>query len=244
VIRITAFRASAGGGATVGAHVDEQARARVLGECRLLSGLPERDLHRLAADATPRRYRRGQLLFYEGDTADSLLVVVDGSLKAISASPQGEELLLAVIEPGETVGELTVADGGPRSATVAALTDVSVLRLPREAVLAVAEDSPQLTRALLASLAGTVRRLTGDAADLVFLDVPRRVAKLLLGLSNGNGGAVVKTRMTQTELADRVGASRQSLNAALQGFQRRGWVTVGAQEYQIRDAAALRRFVG
>jgi CRP-like cAMP-binding protein len=215
----------------------------VLATCRLFAGLPESDVRRLAGAATLRHYRRGQLLFYEGDAADSLLVVVEGSLKAISTSPQGEELLLAVVEPGESVGELTVADGGPRSATIAALTDVSVLRLPREAVLAVADQTPALTRALLASLAGTVRRLTGDAADLVFLDVPRRVAKLLLGLPGSDGG-LVQTRMTQTELAERVGASRQSLNAALQGFQRRGWLTVGAQEYRIRDAAALRRFVG
>jgi CRP-like cAMP-binding protein len=223
--------------------VDEQGRARVLAHCRLFAELPDADVLRLATTATLRHYRRGQLLFYEGDAADSLLVVVDGSLKAVSASPQGEELLLAVIEPGETVGELTVADGGPRSATIAALTDVSVLRLPREAVLAVADHSPALTRALLASLAGTVRRLTGEAADLVFLDVPRRVAKLLLGLPRADGD-VVRTRMTQTELAERVGASRQSLNAALHAFQRRGWVAVGNQEYRLRDAAALRRFAG
>lgn len=214
----------------------------MLAGCRLFADLPESDLRRLAVAATPRHYRRGQLLFYEGDAADSLLVVVEGSLKAISTSPQGEELLLAVIERGETVGELTVADGGPRSATIGALTDVSVLRLPREAVLAVADHSPALTRALLASLAGTVRRLTGDAADLVFLDVPRRVAKLLLGMADAD--EVARTQMTQAELAERVGASRQSLNAALQGFQRRGWLTVGTHEFRLLDAAALRRFVG
>ena len=223
--------------------MDEQGRARVLARCRLFAALPEADLRRLAAAATLRHYRRGQLLFYEGDTADSLLVVVEGSLKAVSTSPQGEELLLAVIDAGETVGELTVADGGPRSATIASLTDAAVLRLPREAVLAVADHSPALTRPLLASLAGTVRRLPGDAADLVFLDVPRRVAKLLLGLPRTDDD-VVATRLTQTELAERVGASRQSLNSALQGFQRRGWLTVGNQEYRLRDVAALRRFVG
>jgi CRP-like cAMP-binding protein len=208
----------------------------------LFAGLPEGDVRRLAAAAASRHYKRGQLLFYEGDAGDSLLVVVEGSLKAVSTSPQGEELLLAVIEQGDTVGELTVADGGPRSATIGALTDVSVLRLPREAVLAVADRSPALTRALLASLAGTVRRLTGDAADLVFLDVPRRVAKLLLGLADADD--VARTRMTQTELAERIGASRQSLNAALQSFQRRGWLTVGTNEFRLDDAAALRRFVG
>ena len=69
------------------------------------------------------------------------------------------------------------------------------------------------------------------------------MAKLLLGLPRMDGD-VVRTRMTQTDLAERVGASRQSLNAALQSFQRRGWLTVGAQEYRIRDVEALRRFVG
>ncbi|MGK5168915.1 Crp/Fnr family transcriptional regulator [Geodermatophilus sp. CPCC 205761] len=228
-----------------GGMVDEQGRARALSRCRLFAGVPEADLQRLATVATARRYRRGQLLVYEGDPGDSLLVVVEGSLKAVSSSPHGEELLLAVVEPGETVGELTVADGGARSATIAALTDATVLRIPREAVLSAAERSPALTRALLDSLASTVRRLTGHAADLVFLDIPRRVAKLLLSLPRADGDAVVvRTRLTQAELADRVGASRQSLNAALQGFQRRGWVTVGSQEIRLHDVDALHRFVG
>jgi CRP/FNR family transcriptional regulator, cyclic AMP receptor protein len=171
-------------------------------------------------------------------------VVVEGSLKALSTSPQGEELLLAVIEKGETVGELAIADGGERSATIVALTDAVVLRIPREAVLATAEHSPALLGVLLTSLATTVRRLTGDAADLVFLDIPRRVAKLLLSLPRADGTDVVRTQMTQTELAERVGASRQSLNAALQTFQRRGWITVGAHEVRLLDPSSLRRFVG
>ncbi len=222
--------------------VDGDARLRVLTGSRLLSGVPEADLRPFAAAATSRRYRRGQLLFCEGDPGDSILLVVDGSLKAVSTSSHGEELLLAVVERGETVGELAVADGGVRSATLVALTDATVLRVPREAVLAATERSPALTRALLASLAGTVRRLTGDAADLVFLDIPRRVAKLLLSLAGA--GDVVRTRLTQTELAEKVGASRQSLNAALQGLQRRNWIRVGNQEVRLLDVAALRRFVG
>ncbi|MFD2093622.1 Crp/Fnr family transcriptional regulator [Blastococcus deserti] len=224
--------------------MDESLRVRALAACRLFAAVPEPDLCRLAAEATVRRYRRGQLLFYEGDPADALLVVVDGSLKAVSASPHGEEHLLAVLERGETVGELTVADGGPRSATIAALTDATVLRIPREIVLGAMERSPRLTRALLVSLAGTIRRLTDDAADLVFLDVPRRVAKLLLALPREGADGRIRTRLTQTELAERVGASRQSLNAALQSFQRRGWISVDAHELRLRDEAALRRFVG
>ena len=224
--------------------MDEERRARELAACPLLGALPEEDLRRLATAAGVRRYRRGQLVFCEGDPGDSLLVVVEGSLKAVSASPHGEEFLLAVLEPHQAVGELSVADGGLRSATLAALTDSSVLRIPREAVLAVARTSPALMTALLASLADVVRRLTADAADLIFLDVPRRVAKLLLSLRPTDGSGTIRADLTQTEMAERVGASRQSLNAALQGFQRRGWIAVGPREIRLSDVAALRRYVG
>jgi CRP/FNR family transcriptional regulator, cyclic AMP receptor protein len=224
--------------------VDDDRRVRVLGACRLFADSPEADLRSLSAAATVRHYRRGQLVVQEGDPGDALLVLAEGSLKAVSTSVHGEELLLAVVEPGETVGELAVADGGCRSATLVALSDCTLLRLPRGVVLAVAERSPVLARALMASLAGTIRRLTGSAADLVFLDAPRRIAKLLLTLATGAGHLVVRTGLTQSELAERVGASRQTLNAALQGFQRRGWISVHGQEVAIRDPDALRRFVG
>jgi CRP/FNR family cyclic AMP-dependent transcriptional regulator len=224
--------------------VDEQQRARVIAASPLLAGVPAADVRALAAAATVRRYRRGQLLFCEGDPGDSLLVVAEGTLKAFHTSPQGDELLLAVVEPPEALGELTVADGGARSLSVSALTPAVVLRVPRDTLLEVAARSPALMRALLASLAGVVRRLTGAAADLVFLDIPRRAAKFLLTLRGPDETDVVRTRLTQTDMADRIGASRQSLNAALQEFQRRGWITVGAHEIRIRDAGALRRFVG
>ncbi len=229
--------------AGTGAEMDEDARARVLRGCDLFAAVPEPDLQRLAAASSARRYRRGQFVVHEGDPGDSLLVVAEGNLKAVTTSPHGEELLLAVVEPGESVGELTVADGGDRSATVAALTDAVVLRIPRESVLAVAAHSPALTRALLGSLARTIRRLTGDAADLVFLDTPRRVAKLLLSLAPGSGPPRVHLALTQSELAERVGATRQTVNAALQGLQRRGWITVDQRDVTLLDLPALRRFV-
>ncbi|MGY1717254.1 Crp/Fnr family transcriptional regulator [Geodermatophilus sp. SYSU D01106] len=224
--------------------MDDDGRARVLGRCALFAGVPEEDLRRLAAASSLRRFRRGQFVVHEGDPGDSLLVVAEGSLKAVTSSPHGEELLLAVVEVGEAVGELTIADGGQRSATIAALTDAAVVRVPREAVLSAAERSPALMRALLAALARTVRRLTGDAADLVFLDTPRRVAKLLLSLAPAAGPPVVRTPLTQTELAERVGATRQTVNAALQGLQKRGWISVEHRDVTLRDVAALRRFVG
>jgi CRP/FNR family transcriptional regulator, cyclic AMP receptor protein len=222
--------------------VDVTARARILAACPLFSGVAEPRLEELAEQAQPRRYRRGQLVFCEGDSGDSLLVVVEGSLKVTSARADGGEFLLAVMTPNHVIGELTVADGGPRSATVGAVTDATVLRIPREAVLATAAQSPAVTMALLATLAAMVRRLTGSAADLAFLDIPRRVAKLVLSRAGPGGDAT--TRLTQAELAAAVGASRQSLNAALRDFQRRGWITVRPGKIELTDPDALRRFTG
>jgi CRP/FNR family cyclic AMP-dependent transcriptional regulator len=222
--------------------VDVTARGRILAACPLFSGVAEPRLEELAEQAQPRRYRRGQLVFCEGDSGDSLLVVVEGSLKVTSSRADGGEFLLAVMSPNEVIGELTVADGGPRSATVSAVTDAMVLRIPREAVLATAAVSPALTMALLGALAAMVRRLTGSAADLAFLDIPRRVAKLVLSRAAPGGNAT--TGLTQTELAAAVGASRQSLNAALRDFQRRGWITVRPGKIELTDPGALRRFAG
>ena len=140
--------------------MDVTARRQLLAACPLFAEIADADLMRLAEHAKVRSYRRGQLLFSEGDSGDSLFVVIDGSLKATSSGADGSEFLLAVVDPYDAVGELTVADGGPRSASVSAVTDVTVLRIPRDAVLAVASNSPALTRALLGSLAAVVRRLT------------------------------------------------------------------------------------
>jgi len=222
--------------------MDEHQRVQALAGCALLSPLPEPALKRLAALTSVRQYRKGQIVFAEGDSGDSLLVVTTGRLKAFSTSAQGDEFVLAVVGPGEVLGELSLADGGLRSATVSALVATSVLRLPRDDVLAAAAAEPALMYSLLAALAAVIRRLTGDAADLVFLDLPRRVGKLLLAQKRAASGSLA-TPLTQAEMATQVGATRQSVNAALQEFQRRGWISLGAGELSIIDAAALSRFV-
>ncbi len=224
--------------------MDQEQRTRILAASRLFAEVPTPAIQRLAGAAGLHRYRRGQIVFVEGDSGDSLLLIVDGTLKAYSTSAEGEEFLLAVVGPGETLGELILADGGSRSASVAAMTDAAVLRLPRQAVLDAAETWPQVTTALLKSLADVVRRLTGAAADLVFLDLPRRVAKMLLIEREAASSDVFETRLTQEEMAHRVGGSRQSVNAALREFQRRGWIAVHGHRIHVRRPEAVQRFVG
>jgi CRP-like cAMP-binding protein len=184
--------------------------------------------------------RRGQLLFSEGDPSNHLFVVADGRIKVLVSSSRGEELILTVLGPGDTLGELSVLDGQPRSATAQALEDVQLVALPASALSELLGRAPELAVAWARELSATVRRLTGSSADLVFLDLPRRLAKLLV---DGEGDAV-DLGMSQGDTASRLGVTRQSLNRALSALQRRGWVQVEGAHIVLADRDALERFAG
>jgi CRP-like cAMP-binding protein len=205
--------------------MDPARKIALLRTCPLFEQLPAEDLDRLAEQAALRRYRRGQVVFYAGDPGDCLLVVADGRLKVMARSENGDELLLAVVGPPDSIGALAIADGGPRSATVEALTDTTVLRVDRADIWRLEAAGTAVSDALMRMLAVVVRRLTGTAADMVFLDLPRRLAKLLLEQCRVAGSDVVDLPWTQTDMASSIGASRQSVNATLRDFQRRGWIT-------------------
>lgn len=213
--------------------------AAVLGEAELLAAVGEADRVRLAGESVVRRYRRGQPVFAQGDPAEWLAVVLEGRLKVFLHSPDGAEMLLAVLGPGEMLGELGALDGEPRAASLEALESSALICVPRVAVLRLLAERPELSRALLAFMAGMIRRLSGDAADLVFLDLPRRVAKVLVERLARAG-----TGLTQSQIAAMVGGSRQSVNVALKGFERRGWVQMSPAGVLLTDGVALARFAG
>ena len=212
----------------------------------LLAGVPllapaeEAELTRLAEASWRRRVSRGQVLFTEGEPSDTLVVVDSGRLKVVREGAQGEQLLLATAGPGEAVGELSVLDGGPRSAGVSALEDSVLVVVPGSAVLALLDRSPAVVRAVAMDLAATVRRLTGSSADLVFLDLPRRVAKLVLDTVGERGTGDL--RMSQGEIAARLGVTRQSYNRALGGLLKRGWLVTDGSVVRVLDRVALQRF--
>jgi CRP/FNR family transcriptional regulator, cyclic AMP receptor protein len=217
--------------------------AGILRATELFRSAPDADLAQIAAASRLRAFRRGQVVFTAGDPSDTLIVVVAGSVKVVVRSADGGELTLTVIRPGGLFGELSVADSGPRSADAEALEECRLLLVPRDAVADICSRVPAVAYALTLSLAAMLRRLTEETSDLVFLDLPRRVAKTLLGQPRGEDG-VVQLRMSQEELAHQVGGTRQSVNAALRGFERRGWIELHGRAVTVRQAAALGRFAG
>ena len=212
-----------------------------LRQTNLLRSVTAQDLETVAAASRLRNVRRGQVLFTTGDPSDTVILVISGLVKVVVRSADGAELTLTVVQPGGTIGELSVADGGPRSADAEALDDCRLLFVPNDLIAELSSRVPSVTQALMTSIAVTLRRLTEAASDLVFLDLPRRVAKVLLSQPRGDDG-VIELKMSQEELAHQVGGSRQSVNAALRGFERRGWIEVHDRAVTLRQAEALARF--
>jgi CRP-like cAMP-binding protein len=215
----------------------------VLRRTDLLGAVPAEDLDRAVAVAWVRAFRRGQIVFTRGEPGGTLIVVISGRVKVVVRSADGGELTLTIIGPGESIGELSIADGGPRSADAEALEECQLLLIPREIIQDICARVPAAGQALTSSIAATLRRLTDEPSDLVFLDLPRRVAKLLLSQPQDDQG-VVRLSLRQEDLAHQVGGTRQSVNAALGGFQRRGWVDVRGQTVTVTQAALLARFAG
>lgn len=217
--------------------------AGLLRETALLRSASEEDLQAVVAASRLRNFRRGQIVFSRDDPGDTVVVVVSGQVKVVLRSADGGELTLTVIQPGGLFGELSVADDGPRSTDAETLEECQLLLIPRERIQDLCARVPSVAQALTSCIAATLRRLTGEAGDLVFLDLPRRVAKVLLSQPRGADGTI-RLRLSQEELAHQVGGTRQSVNAALRGFERRGWLEVRDRAVVVKQAAALGTFAG
>jgi CRP-like cAMP-binding protein len=223
--------------------------ASLLQHTALFGTMAPEALDRIAEKATRRTYGRGEVIFREEDSGDSLCVVITGLVKVYRTSPDGDEMVLVTLGPSSVFGELPMVDGGLRSASAAAVEATTVLTLTRAALMDALRDSPELVDRLLRSLGSMVRRLTDQAADLVFLDLHGRVAKLLLALAEERGSGQVDGRsldlgMTQTDLANMVGGSRQSVNQVLRSFERLGYLELDGRRIIIRESAMLQRRAG
>ena len=196
------------------------------------------ELASIAAQSHIKRIARGQVLFSEGEPGDHLFVVASGRVKVTLGSERGERLTLAVLGPGDSLGEMSVLDGSPRSASVEALDDASLVCVPSMVWLNLLQTSPAVCLALAEDLAARVRSLSTNAANLVFLDLPRRLANLLVASSSGSG----EVHLSQSEVADQLGVTRPSLNRALSGLVRRQWVEVMRGRVIVLDPAALTAF--
>jgi CRP-like cAMP-binding protein len=221
-------------------HVDEA----VIRKAPIFMGLDSSAADALRASMNLVKLRKGQSLFKEGDDGDHLFVVSSGKVKLGTKSVDGRENLLMILGPGDMFGELSLFDSGPRTATATAVTDSKLLALGQDKVIPWVKEHPEVSLQLLARLASRLRRTNEVVGDLVFSDVPGRVAKALIDLGVKFGdkrteGLFVNHDLTQEELAQLVGASRETVNKALADFAQRGWLRLEARSVMILDYERL-----
>lgn len=178
----------------------------------------------LLTHGTIRRYTAGDILFREGDESDSLLVLVAGQLKVYSIGSNGREVVYNVLEPGEMLGEMLL-DGGPRSASVRAITDTECSMLDAAAVSSLLREAPDFAEYLVLKLIGRVRQLTRKTRSLALHGVYERVVMLLEEQAVPDGDVRRVPRiLTQQEIANRIGASREMVSGVLRDLIRGGFI--------------------
>ena len=218
----------------------------VLSKAGLFQGVAIEAAEALASSLNEADYQRGDSVFVEGEEGDTLYIVLAGKIKIGRKAADGRENMLSVMGPSDMFGELSLFDPGPRTATATVVTDARLASLSHSSLRPWITDRPEIAEQLLRVLARRLRRTNDALADLIFTDVPGRVAKALLQLAERFGsqeedGLHVRHDLTQEELAQLVGASRETVNKALADFASRGWLRVDSRAVTIVDAERLAR---
>ena len=198
-----------------------------------------------AASLRLRRYRRGETIFHQGDPGDSLYIIESGSVKIVLPDPEGAEgAIIATLGRGAFFGELALLDGAPHSATAVASDPVAALILGQPRFEELLESDHGLRRAMMAGLVAELRRLTSHVEDLHFLDLPGRLANLMVRLATetrpGETADVrLEWRYTQAELGAMIGGTRQTVNRLLGDLATQGLVHLEGETLVIPDLAKL-----
>jgi CRP/FNR family cyclic AMP-dependent transcriptional regulator len=226
--------------------VDDRDKREILVRAGLFQAVEPSAASALTKQLQPVSFPPGHAVFGEGDTDDRLYIILSGKVKIGQRSPDGHESLLTIMGPADMFGELSIFDPGPRTSSATTITEVRAVSMDRDALRAWIADRPGIAEQLLRVLARRLQRTTNDLADLIFTDVPGRVAKQLLLLAQSfgtpEGGALRVTHdLTQKEIAQLVGATRATVNKALSDFAHRGWIRLEGKSVLISDSERLAR---
>ncbi|MEX3504070.1 CRP-like cAMP-activated global transcriptional regulator GlxR [Corynebacterium sp. LK2510] len=218
----------------------------ILARAGIFQGVNADAVTALISEMEAVRFPRGTTIFDEGEPGDRLYIITEGKVKLAHHAPDGRENLLSVMGPSDMFGELSIFDPGPRTSSAVCVTEVTAATMNSETLRVWIEDHPEIAQQLLRVLARRLRRTNASLADLIFTDVPGRVAKTLLQLANRfgsqEGGALrVNHDLTQEEIAQLVGASRETVNKALATFAQRGWIRLEGKSVLIVDTEHLAR---
>jgi CRP/FNR family transcriptional regulator, cyclic AMP receptor protein len=229
--------------------VPTQAEKRqLLQQHYLLGRLSGSEIDSLLAYARVERFAAGREIFAKGSPGNAMYAVLRGTLRMSAPGATGKEIVLNIIGPGEVFGEIALLDGLERTADAIAMSECELLVLDRRDVMPVLEKRADICMMLLKILCERLRRTSEQVEDLLFRHLEGRIAKALLQLADRIGrksarGVAVDLHVSQQELGNIVGGSRESVNKQLQVWQKQGLLSLGKGSIVIRDRAALERLV-
>jgi CRP/FNR family transcriptional regulator, cyclic AMP receptor protein len=205
--------------------------------------LPAKVIEQLGRYVTRRRLQRGAVVFAKGDPGHGLMAVVRGSVRISLPTIGGREIVLDHIHSGEVFGEMALLDGASRSANATASEDCELLVIDRRNFIQFVQHQPEVAAKLLEVLCGRLRHTNEQVEDMMFTSLPVRLAKLLLKFSpTGEVNATGKRLMiTQRELSQMIGMSRENTNKQLRAWEKRGWVRLEHGTLVVLDGPALSR---
>lgn len=229
---------------TTNAHTAAEALIKV----PFFSNLRRSEISALAERLIIRHFGPDQIIFHHGDPAGLLYIITNGKVKISHSSADGQEAVLAILGTGDFFGELALLDDSPRSATAESIEITETLTLHRDDFLNFLDSNPDFARHVLNILARRIRHLNKQISDIFFLDLPARLARILLLLADQHGwqgdqGITIALSLTQTDLAEMTGATRVSINKALGRFRRANWVQVRGRQLTILDRDALQNLI-
>lgn len=202
-------------------------------------------IERLAPRVITSRVKKGAVIFNKGDVGSRLYAVRSGAVRISTPSEQGKDAIFNLIVPGELFGEIAFLDGGQRTADAVAIDDCELMVIERRDFIPLIQDDPELAVSLIKVLCARLRRTSEQVEDIVFLGLPNRLAKVLLHLYQPSANAVPnrKIHVTQREISQMIGVSRESANKQLQDWQRRKWLKLERGGVVIYAPDALRKLI-
>ena len=218
----------------------------ILERTRLFRGLPAATIRQISALSIRRSYSHGAIVFSQSDPGDALYGVVTGKIRISASSPDGREVFLNIMEPGDTFGEIALLDGRHRTATASVTAPSELIIITRDHFLELLRREPQLVSHVIQLLCERIRWTSGLAEESALLSVPARLARRLLSLGKFHGRETpngVELTISQEEVARFLGLSRQAINQYLQNWKVRRWVSLGRGKIVIVDKHALQGVV-
>jgi CRP-like cAMP-binding protein len=218
----------------------------ILAQVPLFSHLPDEGLDELGQKLQRRRFEREQIIFHKNDPGSTLYIIISGKVKIVLPSAEGEAVLVALLSTGDFFGELSLFDGEPRSATSIASEPTDILTLDQEDLFEYLRGNPNAAEEIFSELSLRLRRTDELLSDAAFCNLSTRLSKRILDLAerygqpNEEGNTRINMRLRQQDLADMVGATRESVNKMLKTYKLKNLLSIKRGYITILDEGALR----